>query len=71
MPDYAPGVPMWVDISSSDLAKSNAFYEALLGWEPQVHRGAEKVKDIGAFCWNELYTRDVPKAQEFYRRAFN
>lgn len=39
-------------------------------WQPQEHRGAEMVNDPGSFCWNELYTRDVPAAREFYRKVF-
>jgi predicted enzyme related to lactoylglutathione lyase len=35
MTEYAPGVPMWVDVSSPDLAKSNAFYSGLFGWDAQ------------------------------------
>jgi predicted enzyme related to lactoylglutathione lyase len=158
MTEYAPGVPMWVDVSSPDLDKSNAFYRSLFGWDaqqvpgpeaggytmyfldgkmvgaagplfgpdqhpawstyvctedadataqavkdaggqvlmgpvdvmgqgrmavlvdstgahisiwqPQVHRGAQLVNEPGSFSWNELYTRDVPAAQEFYRKVF-
>ncbi len=29
---YAPGTPSWVDLSSSDLAASGAFYSQLFGW---------------------------------------
>jgi predicted enzyme related to lactoylglutathione lyase len=29
---FAPGTPCWVDLLSSDPAKSRAFYGALLGW---------------------------------------
>lgn len=159
MPDYAPGVPMWVDVSSSDLDKSKAFYTGLFGWDaqtipdpqagsytmffkdgkmvagagpifspdqhpawatyvhstdaeatakavkdaggqvvtgpmdvmgqghmavftdptgafisiwqPQAHTGAQLVNEPGSFSWNELYTRDVPKALEFYKKVFN
>jgi predicted enzyme related to lactoylglutathione lyase len=39
-------------------------------WQPQVHRGAQLVNEPGSFSWNELYTRDVPAAQEFYRKVF-
>jgi predicted enzyme related to lactoylglutathione lyase len=158
MTEYAPGVPMWVDVSSPDLDKSNAFYRSLFGWDaqqvpgpeaggytmyfldgkmvgaagplfgpdqhpawstyvctedadataqavkdaggqvlmgpvdvmgqgrmavlvdstgahisiwqPQVHRGAQLVNEPGSFSWNELYTRDLPAAQEFYRKVF-
>lgn len=158
MTEYAPGTPMWVDVSSPDLAKTNAFYSGLFGWDvqpvpdpaaggytmyyldgkmvaaagpvfgpeqppawatylcsedadatvqavkdaggqllmgpmdvmgqgrmavmmdptgahvslwqPQLHRGAEAVNEPGTFSWSELYTRDVPAAEEFYRKAF-
>ena len=30
---WAPGTPCWVDISVPDLARSQAFYRAVLGWE--------------------------------------
>src|SRR5689334_5002567 len=36
MPDrdsYAPGTPSWVDIGSTDLDKTHAFYTGLFGWE--------------------------------------
>ena len=39
-------------------------------WQPQEHRGAELVNDPGSFCWNELYTRDLSTAKDFYRKAF-
>ena len=32
---WAQGTPNWVDLSSPDPAASNAFYEALFGWEIQ------------------------------------
>lgn len=40
-------------------------------WQPAIHRGAELVNEVGAFCWNELYTRDLPGAGEFYRKVFD
>lgn len=158
MTEFAPGVPMWVDVSSPDLDRTGAFYANLFGWDarvvpdpqaggytmfflhdkmvgaagptfspdqhpawstyicsedadataqkvidaggqvvmgpmdvmgqgrmavftdstgahfsiwqPQAHRGAEVVNDTGSFCWNELYTRDVPGAREFYGKVF-
>lgn len=36
MPEYVPGVPMWVDFSSSDIEKSRAFYKNLFGWEAEI-----------------------------------
>ncbi|HZS93470.1 MAG TPA: VOC family protein, partial [Chloroflexota bacterium] len=40
-------------------------------WQPQMHQGAEVVNDPNSFSWSELYTRDMPAAQEFYRKVFN
>lgn len=40
-------------------------------WQPQIHRGIELANEPGSFCWSELYTRDVPAATEFYKKAFN
>jgi predicted enzyme related to lactoylglutathione lyase len=39
-------------------------------WQPMQHRGAEVVNETGAFSWSELYTRDVPKAVDFYKKVF-
>src|SRR5215210_1313781 len=30
---YAHGTPCWVDVTSSDLSATNAFYSGLFGWE--------------------------------------
>jgi predicted enzyme related to lactoylglutathione lyase len=35
-------------------------------WEPITHHGARLVNAPGAFCWNELATRDVDGAKRFY-----
>jgi hypothetical protein len=32
MPDYAPGTPSWVELSSPDVDASAAFYRAVMGW---------------------------------------
>jgi predicted enzyme related to lactoylglutathione lyase len=39
-------------------------------WQPQMHQGAELVNEPGGFCWNELYTRDMPAARAFYEKVF-
>jgi predicted enzyme related to lactoylglutathione lyase len=39
-------------------------------WQPGTFVGAELVNEDGAFGWNELGTRDVPAAREFYGKAF-
>jgi predicted enzyme related to lactoylglutathione lyase len=35
-------------------------------WQPNKHCGAAVVNEPGAFCWNELATRDIEKARDFY-----
>jgi uncharacterized protein len=39
-------------------------------WQPKLHHGAQLVNEPGAWCWNELDTRDVDGAKEFYRSVF-
>ena len=39
-------------------------------WQPKTHIGAELVNDPGAFCWNELATKDTEKAAKFYMELF-
>jgi len=36
-------------------------------WQKGSHFGAELVNQVGAFCWNELATRDIDAAAAFYR----
>ena len=37
-------------------------------WQPKSHIGASLVNTVGALSWNELYTRDMPKATDFYSK---
>jgi predicted enzyme related to lactoylglutathione lyase len=39
-------------------------------WQAKDMPGAAVVNEPGAFCWNELSTRDIPKAIEFYPAVF-
>jgi uncharacterized protein len=39
-------------------------------WEPRAHLGAGRVNDIGCMGWNELQTRDVEAAGDFYGGLF-
>ncbi|HXF32605.1 MAG TPA: VOC family protein [Solirubrobacterales bacterium] len=39
-------------------------------WQPGTFAGAELVNEDGTFGWNELGTRDVPAAREFYGKVF-
>jgi uncharacterized protein len=44
---------------------------AVIGlWEPGTFAGAELVNEDGCFGWNELGTRDVPAARDFYGQVF-
>lgn len=38
-------------------------------WQPNQMIGADVVNDPGAFCWNELHSRDTAAASEFYEKA--
>jgi predicted enzyme related to lactoylglutathione lyase len=157
--EYEPGTPSWVDLASTDLAASKAFYTGLFGWQaddvpdpsaggygfftlrgkmvagygptmmpgqpsawstyvsvddadktaeavlgagggvvaapmdlpndsgrmavftdaegafisvfqPAGHKGAQLANEPGAFCWNELDTRDLAAAKSFYPAVF-
>ncbi len=39
-------------------------------WKKNRHFGAELVNDVGSYCWNELATRDMDQAKEFYGQLF-
>jgi len=39
-------------------------------WEAKSNIGAELVNVPGAFCWNELATRDPAAAEQFYSQLF-
>ncbi len=39
-------------------------------WEAKTHKGAAVYNEHGAFCWNELHTREYARAQEFYGQVF-
>lgn len=39
-------------------------------WQAKTHIGAGVVNVPGAFCWNELATRDTQTAQDFYSALF-
>ncbi|MCB0213633.1 MAG: VOC family protein [Anaerolineae bacterium] len=40
-------------------------------WQPKDHFGAVLANEPGAFCWNELATKDVKKATDFYTQLFD
>lgn len=39
-------------------------------WRQDTHFGAELTQDFHCCCWNELMTRDIEAAREFYGRLF-
>jgi predicted enzyme related to lactoylglutathione lyase len=39
-------------------------------WQPNRHHGAELVNEPGSFGWNELATRDLQAAKDFYAKVF-
>ncbi|MFI6818108.1 VOC family protein [Nonomuraea sp. NPDC050328] len=39
-------------------------------WQAAAHHGAQLVNEPGAWCWNELNSRDVEAAERFYRDVF-
>jgi predicted enzyme related to lactoylglutathione lyase len=41
MPEYAPGTPSWVDLSSPDTGAAAEFYGGLMGWSATVPGPAE------------------------------
>jgi predicted enzyme related to lactoylglutathione lyase len=57
-----------------DLGKMAVFTDstgAVFGvWQPGTFFGAARVNEPGAFCWNELGTRDVEAAKAFYGEVF-
>lgn len=40
-------------------------------WQPRAHIGAELVNEPVSLSWNELATRDIDGAKEFYGRVFS
>lgn len=43
---------------------------AFSAWQAREHIGAQLVNDPGAFCWNELQTREPEQAVDFYTEVF-
>jgi predicted enzyme related to lactoylglutathione lyase len=58
----------------ADYGKMSVFVDpagAVCGaWEPNSFAGAELVNEYGSFGWNELGTRDIAGAKEFYTAVF-
>jgi predicted enzyme related to lactoylglutathione lyase len=39
-------------------------------WQPRARHGAQLVNEPDTLCWNELATRDINTAKDFYRTVF-
>jgi predicted enzyme related to lactoylglutathione lyase len=39
-------------------------------WQGDAMQGAQLVNEVGSFGWNELQTRDMPAAKDFYSKVF-
>ncbi|NEQ42767.1 MAG: VOC family protein [Leptolyngbya sp. SIOISBB] len=39
-------------------------------WQPGQHMGADLVNEPNTFCWNELQTKDLAAATDFYTKLF-
>ncbi|GAA3198571.1 VOC family protein [Actinocorallia longicatena] len=57
-----------------DAGKMAGFLDAegafFLVWQALKHPGSQIVSEDGAYCWNELNTRDEQKALAFYPQVF-
>jgi predicted enzyme related to lactoylglutathione lyase len=40
-------------------------------WQPRTHFGAARVNEPGCLCWNELVTRGLETATDFYSAVFD
>jgi uncharacterized protein len=56
MPEYAPGTPSWIDLSSPDPDASAAFYRELMGWEA-IEPGP--VEETGGYRMFQLDGKNV------------
>lgn len=69
---YTPGTPCWVDLSTPDVEKAEAFYNAVLGWDmPELPNSAE----MGGYRRVKLNGKDiagvVPLMQEGQPPSWN
>ena len=39
--EYAPGIPSWVDLGTTDVTAAQAFYGPLFGWEFEEQKGPD------------------------------
>jgi predicted enzyme related to lactoylglutathione lyase len=52
MPDYAPGTPSWVELSTAQADASAAFYGELMGWSPSEAGPADETGGYRMFQQN-------------------
>ncbi|MBW3537653.1 MAG: VOC family protein [Actinobacteria bacterium] len=66
--------PMRVEVGDGDFGSLAVFADpggaAFSAWEPRQHIGARLVDEPGTLSWNELVTRDIDAAKQFYRAVF-
>ncbi|MQY19502.1 VOC family protein [Nocardia macrotermitis] len=57
-----------------DLGRMAVFADTTGGvfgiWQARAHNGAEAYNEHGAYCWNELHTRSLDAAKQFYADVF-
>lgn len=58
----------------SDVGRMTIFSDdqgaVLAAWEAGTHKSADLTNETGAFCWNELQTRDIERSKAFYESVF-
>ena len=65
------GGPLEVPGDAGSMAVCQDAEGAVFGlWQPGQLKGAELVNEIGAWTWNNLMTRDVDQAKDFYGSVF-
>lgn len=70
----AGGTPLMEPTDILDVGRMSMFADStgavIAVWQPRLHKGAALANEPGAFCWNELQTRDTEAAEAFYREVF-
>ena len=66
--------PMRVQVGDDFFGSMAVFADpsgaAFSAWEPRQHIGAQLVNEPGSLSWNELVTRDIDAAKQFYGAVF-
>ena len=62
--------PMKVEVGGTHFGSMGVFADptgaVFSAWEPHAHIGAQVVLEPGTLAWNELVTRDIETAKQFY-----